>query len=151
MQRHTPPVPGSRCFIKQNLNAVRADSSRVNNAAVVHAPQEGIMLKNGPLHACKSCHGCSKRTFDGGPRRCVLASLELRLPDAFSHGGQWHPPVPYRVREGAHGWQESKTKSSSRSAIIGTTVALLRCMRFAKHDAICERDCVSLSPVTATP
>ena len=59
MQRHTPPLPRSRRFIEQNLHAVRADSSRVNNAAVVHAPQEGIMLEDCPLHACKSCLGCS--------------------------------------------------------------------------------------------
>ena len=116
MQRHTPPLPRSRRIIEQNPHAVRADPSRVNNAAIVHAPQEGIMLKDSPLHACKSCHGCPKRALDGSPRPCVLALHELRLPDAFFHGGQWHPPVPYRVREGDHRCQgvEDRVELASR-------------------------------------
>ena len=74
MQRHTPPLPRSRRIIEQNPHAVRADSSRVNNAAIVHAPQEGIMLKDRPLHACKSRHDCpKKRASDGGAVRSRVA------------------------------------------------------------------------------
>ena len=52
------------------------------------------------------------------------------------------------------GAKQSNTGSSLLPAIISTVVALLPCIRFTKHDVICDQDCcscVSLSPTTATP
>ena len=96
MQRHASPLPRSRRLIEQCSHAVRADSSRINDAAIVHAPQERVVLEDRPLHACEGCRGCPKRAFDGGARPRVLALLELRRPDACRQGpAASNRPIPH--------------------------------------------------------
>ena len=103
----------------------------------------------------KIVHSCTERPFHSGPRRRAVALLELRRPDTLCHGIQRHPTVRQRTRECDHGCQKSRTPGQARFPPSSAPVLRsLTCIRFAKHDAICDRDCcscVSLSPVTATP
>ena len=63
------------------------------------------MLEDRPLHAFEGRHSWTERAIHGGPRPRAVALLELRRPDALCHGGQRHPAVPQRMREGDHGCQ----------------------------------------------
>ena len=97
MERHAQPLPRPRRLLEQNVHAVRADPSRINVTAIMHAPQERVMLEDRPLRAFESSHSCTERAFDGGPPPRVLALLELRRPDALCHGSQRHPTIPQRM------------------------------------------------------
>ena len=85
----------------------------------MHAPQEGIVLKDCSLHPLQRRHNCAERAFHGSPWPRAVALLGLRSLDVLGRGGQRLP---------------------SRGAITGARVQLISCRHW--H----HRDTFSLQP-----
>ena len=152
MQRNASPLPSDCRSLQQDVHALRVGSTI--RPSCMHAPKEGIVFEDCPLHSLQGRNGRAKTALDRSRRSSIVELLMLRFFDALGHGGMRHPSVPQRVRAWDQGARESYTGSSSFPAAMSTLVTLFPWRRFAKHDANCERDCcscVSLSPVTATP
>ena len=71
LQRHAPPLPRPRRLLELSVHAERADLSRINDAAIMHAPQERVTLEDRPVRAFEGCHSCTKRAFDTAARAGV--------------------------------------------------------------------------------
>ena len=143
----------ARAAFLSGARAVRADFSWVHDAAVLHAPQGRIMLMDRPMHTFPRCHSCTA-SFTVVHGRVLSRCSSCTVLTHFAKVAKGIQPSHNACVSAITGARESNTGSSSFPAIIRTFVALLPCIRFAKHDATCDRDCcscVSLSPVTATP
>ena len=152
MQRYAPPLSRTCRLLEQSVHAGRADPSRVNGTATMHAPQERITLEDRPLHPFQSRHSCTPFTAVHG--RAQLRCSSCAVLTHFAMVAKGSQPSHSACASAITGAKESNTGSSSSPAIISTVVALFPRIRFAKHDATCDRDCcscVSTSPVTATP
>ena len=78
MQRDTLPLPRTRHFSEKDVHAVRAESSWVDGAPVMQAPQEGIVLEG----------------------RRAVALLVLRYLDTLGYGGL--PTLPQKRQTRIH-------------------------------------------------
>ena len=87
-----------------------ADPPGVHDAAVMHAPEKGIVLKDGPLQPNQSRDSRAEGSIDDGAWSRTVALLVLRYLDALGHGGQRHPTVPQRMRECDLGRQGAKNR-----------------------------------------
>ena len=129
MQRYEPPLPRPCRLPEQSVHAVRADPSRINDTAIMHAPQERIMLEDRPLRAFEGRNSSTERAFHGGPGpRVTLRCAVLTHFAMVASGIQPSHSACVRPITGAKG---SNTGSSSFPAIISAIVALLPCIRFA--------------------
>ena len=74
-------------LFEEDVHAVRADPPQVPEAAVMRAPEEGIVLEDSPLQPSQRRNDCAEMSFDGGSWSRTVALLRLHGLDTVGHGG----------------------------------------------------------------
>ena len=92
---------------------------RGHGGPVMHAPQEGIVLEDCPLHSLQRCPDGAERACHVGPWPRAVALLFLSNLDAFGQGSPRHPDVPQRMRERDHGREGVENRVQLVSCLNG--------------------------------
>ena len=111
-------------FFLEDVDAVRADPSRVHDAAVMRAPQTWIMLNDGPLHPLQRRHNPAVRPFAGSQgralSRCSVCATLMYLAKVASGIQPSHSACVGAIT----GARESDTGSSSFPTVIRDTLTM---------------------------